>query len=77
MLDERIALVMSLDNQDKGNLYVGGYDSLNMITQKKIGAVISAVWSGMFKPDENLKYLLIEADDRPTYDMSKHFEKAV
>lgn len=48
-----------------------------MIPQKRIGAVLSAVWAGNFKPDENLKYLLIEADDCPSYDMSKHFEKAV
>ncbi|CAD8137841.1 unnamed protein product [Paramecium octaurelia] len=77
MLEERIALVMSSDNQYNGNLYVGGYDSLKMVPEKGIGAVLSAVWTGHFKPDEKLKYLLIEADDAPTYDMSKHFEKAV
>lgn len=50
---------------------------MKQIQTKRIGSVLSAVWAGNFKPDENLKYLLIEADDNPNYDMSKHFEKAV
>ncbi|CAD8057967.1 unnamed protein product [Paramecium sonneborni] len=77
MLDDRIALVMNSENENKGNLYVGGYESLQRLTQKRIGAVLSAVWTGHFKPDKDLKHLVIEADDCPTYDMSKHFEKAV
>ncbi|CAD8055049.1 unnamed protein product [Paramecium sonneborni] len=77
MFEDQIALVINSNNQNQGNLYVGGYDSLEQLGEKRIGAVLSAVWIGDFKPDANLKHLIIEADDCSSYDMSQHFEKAI
>lgn len=54
MYNHKIALVMGSENQDKGNLYVGGYESLESISENRIGAVLSAVWVGKFKANENL-----------------------
>lgn len=73
MYNNKGNLIISSDNASKGNLYVGGYDSLNQIQDYKIGAVLSAVWT-KFTPTGNVKHLLILADDCPTYDMSVHFD---
>ncbi|CAD8109135.1 unnamed protein product [Paramecium sonneborni] len=79
MLNHNIALVMSLDNEikDKGNLFVGGWESIKLIKDQQINAVLSAVWFGCKSLDKNVEHLIIKAEDNPNYEMSKHFEESV
>ncbi|CAD8115731.1 unnamed protein product [Paramecium sonneborni] len=60
---------------DKGNLYVGGIQSLDSIKKYKFGAIISVIDELEYKIPSHIHHLRIVAPDEPNFKLSEHFEK--